>query len=182
MEIWKDIEGWQGMFKISNFGRVKSLERFNTLTRKGTTFKSFIEEKILRISTDKVGYKIISLESSLKQAKKTYKIHRLVAIHFIQNPENKPMVNHKNGIKSDNRVENLEWSTSKENCVHAHENNLVDISKGENHYRSKLTERTVFEIKYGKFEGMSHSQIGKMFGIKRLQVLKIRNGINWKHI
>lgn len=181
-EIWKDIEGWQGYYQVSDLGRVRSLERFNTLTRNGTTFKSFIEGKILKISNDKVGYKIISLESSQKKFKKTYKIHRLVSIHFIPNPENKPMVNHINGIKSDNRAENLEWATAKENCVHAHENNLVESSKGEHHYNSKLTEEIVLKIKYGKFEGMSHPQIARLFGIKRLQVLKIRNGKTWKHL
>lgn len=182
MEVWKDIYGWEGFFQVSNLGRVKSLERYNTVKRKGCIFKSIVKGGILISSKDKVGYQIISLESASKGIKKTYKIHRLVADAFIENEQNNPFVNHINGIKTDNRVENLEWCTPKENSIHSHKNGLVNTSKGENHYNSKLTEETVFQIKYGKFEGMSHPQIARLFGVKRLQVLKIRNGINWKHI
>lgn len=114
IEIWKDIEGFEGMYQISNHGRVKSLERF--VYCKSKTNPNRIKECIRKTGSDKDGYHIVSL----KKSQKTYirKIHRLVATAFIPNPDHKEEVNHINGDKQDNRIDNLEWATTKENSRH----------------------------------------------------------------
>ena len=109
-EIWKPIEGYNGLYQVSNMGRVKSLER-NVVKGKGGLYK--IEEKILKGSKDKDGYLCVNLSKDGKV--KTHKIHRLVAQAFLPNPNNLPQVNHRNENKTDNRVENLEYCDSKYN-------------------------------------------------------------------
>ena len=108
-EIWKPVVGYEGFYEVSSWGRVKSLSRIDRLGRK-------VEETILSIKPDKDGYSRVSLSKNGKQ--ETKKVHRLVAIAFIPNPDNLPCVNHKIDDfehRSDNRVENLEWCTYKYN-------------------------------------------------------------------
>lgn len=105
-EIWKDIVNYEGLYQISNYGRVKSIPRGRRLY-----------VVILTILTDKYGYTKVALTRDRKSTQFT--IHRLLSTAFIPNPENKPCVNHINGIKNDNRIENLEWCTYSENILHA---------------------------------------------------------------
>ena len=113
-EIWKDVSGYEGYYQVSNLGRVKSLDRWITY-RDGR--KYFYRSKIKSQAKYRGGYLFVSLKVNRHQF--SAKVHRLVAQAFIPNPENKPQVNHKNGIRTDNRVENLEWVTCSENHLHA---------------------------------------------------------------
>ena len=107
MEIWKDIKGYEGMYQVSNMGRVKSLDRLDNKGRK-------THGKILTVKHDGGGYCQVALS---KDGQQVYpKIHRLVALHFIPNAENKPQINHKDENKDNNAADNLEWVTSKENA------------------------------------------------------------------
>jgi hypothetical protein len=116
MEQWKDIKGFEGMYQVSNIGNVKSLDRIVWNGKVHHLLKG-------RIMKPKgVKYNEIHLCKDNK-IKKCY-IHRLVAEAFISNPHNKPQVNHLNGLHTDNRIENLEWCTSKENNQHAWANGL----------------------------------------------------------
>lgn len=113
LEIWKDIPGFEGIYKISNFGEVKSLSRIIKREKVGDFIRN---EKILNPFLISAGYFCIKVINNQKS--EHFRIHRLIAILFIPNPYNKPEVNHINGIRTDNRIENLEWVNERENCCH----------------------------------------------------------------
>ena len=106
-EIWKDIKGYEGFYKISNNGNVMSMPRNGTI--KAT--------RILKQNTDKYGYKYVVLQKHGKL--KTKKVHRLVAMHFLNNKDHKREVNHIDGNKANNHIDNLEWVTTSENQLHS---------------------------------------------------------------
>lgn len=126
-EVWKDIDGFIGCYQVSNFGNVRSIDK--TIDKSDFVYGKWRKRtlrykgKLIKGEVDKYGYKKVDLRLNQTHSKRT--VHRLVAIAFIPNPDNKDQVNHKNCIKTDNRVENLEWCSMYENRNHAKNNNLV---------------------------------------------------------
>lgn len=114
-EIWEDVEGWEGRYKISNLGRLK---RCAYVKKHESGKRIKMTDKIVTTNYDRKGY--IKVTLCEKDKRFTTSIHRLIARAFIPNPENKPHVNHINGKRDDNRIENLEWATAKENIVHSY--------------------------------------------------------------
>jgi hypothetical protein len=121
MENWKPVIGYECLYEVSDLGRVRSLDRIVNQFNNGVMTEHFYKGKMLKAKTDK-GYYTVKLcnQHNTKHAK----VHRIVAEAFITNPERKPLINHKNGIKLDNRVSNIEWCTEKENSQHALKNGL----------------------------------------------------------
>ena len=130
-EIWRDIPGFEGLYQASNLGEIKSLEKevwnaHQMIAR---------PEKILKPFSDKKGYLRVKLYKSGRNY--TKKIHRLIAQTFLSNPDNKPEVNHEDGNKSNNKVNNLSWATTEENIRHAYKNGLIKRKKGKDNQLSK---------------------------------------------
>lgn len=144
-EEWLEVEGYRGIYFVSNTGRVKSIDHYP----KGRTGKQ--NGRILSLQRCYKGYLRVTLSMDGKPF--TTGAHRLVAISFIPNPKNKQQVNHINGIKDDNRVENLEWCTNSENQIHAVKNNLCNPNQGELHHASRLKNEEV--IRYRKQDSTS---------------------------
>jgi len=169
-EEWRDIPDYVGYYKSSDLGRVKSLY--------------FGKEKILSQAVDKDGYLFVGLNK--KSIRKIYKVHRLVGLSFIDNPENKPDINHKedeNRIvrKNDNRVWMIEWNTKSENSKHAFDIGLCAAIKGDKNKLSKLKEKEVLEIReIGK--SLTQLEIGKIYGVSGNTIGDILIRKTWRHI
>jgi hypothetical protein len=128
IEIYKDVVGYEGIYHVSNLGNVKRVSNFKSVNKK------YIHNHILIVSIKK-GYHYIRLTNNNKT--KSYLVHRLVAMAFIDNPNNYNFVNHINGIKSDNNLENLEWCTHSQNIRHAIKIGLKPTPKGDDNKLSR---------------------------------------------
>ena len=163
MEIWKDIEGYEGLYQVSSLGRVKRLYKND-------------KEKILKLMSDRYGYLRVNLYKEGKR--KQSKVHRLVAKAFIPNLDNKSQVNHRDEDKTKNRVENLEWATSKENSNHGTRIERMAKSQSKPIYgiNVKTNERIEFpSTQEAGRSGFDHSHIVKCLKGR----LKTHKGYKW---
>ena len=175
---WRYIPDWEKMYMASNTGKIKSVNRWVVYSDGRKYFYKGIERRLIGNVPD--GYLRVSL--SVGDKAKLFLVHRLVALAFIPNPEKKPFINHKNGIKQDNRPENLEWATSKENVNHAFANGLMNPVKGVNSKFSKLTEAQVLIIRSLANTGLSAKDIAEQMGVGYRNVYHICNNQTWKHL
>lgn len=177
-EIWKDIKGFEGYYQISNYGNVKGLTR----KVKKWDGEKIIKEKI-KIADLTKGYYRIALYKKNKIKKE--QIHRLVATHFILNPENKPQVNHIDGNKLNNHVSNLEWVTQSENQIHAYKIGLQKkpILYCENHNRTNLKNKDVINIrkKYKPYK-YTMKMLAKEYNLSVYGIAQIIYRYSWRRI
>lgn len=188
-EVWKSVVGYEGLYEISTCGRVKSLPkiRFTQDPGRGYTPIRIIKHEINRKNKSK-AYCRLKLHNINNF--KWFNVHRLVAIAFIPNPENKPQVNHINGIKTDNRVENLEWCTASENVKHAIKEKLIVNSverlgkrAGITHGRSILSENDVYAIRKRYDNGEQPIKIWENYPLIGYSgVVSVCCRKTWKHL
>lgn len=171
-EIWKDIIGWEGLYQISTHQRVKSMAKI--IICKDGKIKNY-KEKILTPVHDSHGYMVHGLCRDNKLTGK--KLHRLMMEAFVPNPENKPHINHINGIKDDNRLENLEWCNQSENSLHAYR--VIKTRKspykgrvGSKAVNSKRVRSDILGITFG-----AAAEAGRILGIEPSYVGAICRGI-----
>lgn len=160
--MWKTIQGFEN-YEINNQGKVRNKSS-------GKTLKDTLSWN---------GYRRISLSGGKRGSKKGFMIHRLVAEYFIPNPNNLPEVNHKNLIKSDNRVENLEWCSKLENMQHAKEAGVLVIKRGEENNTSKLSNRDIDKIRNSTIR---YQDLADLYGVCVRTIVRVKKKESWKHL
>lgn len=178
-EIWKSVKDYEGYYEVSNLGRVKSLAReWITGERFGIRRK---DDSILKLGYNKDGY--LSVTFCVGKVKKIVRVARLVANHFVENINNYPVVNHLNSIRDDNRAVNLEWVTTKDNVIHSFKNGFRVSKKGEGHYKAKLKNEDILNIKKLYSTGnYSQYELASIYGMGQVNIGRIINGKRWPHI
>ena len=167
MENWKPIADYEGIYEVSDLGNVRSI----------VTRKNSYSGKVLKASL-RSGYRRFNL-TSLDGKSKRFTASRLVAEHFISNPENKPEVNHVDGKQKQNdAVTNLEWATESENTQHAHDTGLSP--RGEKRHNAKLTAEDIPIIRALLRGGETATEIGRKFGVSNVTVHFIKHRKSWK--
>lgn len=164
MEEWLDIKGYEGLYKISSSGKVKSYHPFGNHQKIGK------EHYIAPTFTSTGYYKVELMKNHIRRS---FKIHRLVAIAFIPNPLNKPYVNHLDGNKLNNHVSNLEWCTQKENITHAYETGLIP--------KNEVTKEEFVELYVNQHKGIVRIATEKHISLARAKRYLHQYGIK-EHI
>lgn len=176
-ENFKPIVGYEGLYEVSDMGTVRSVSRL--VPQKSGTLQ-YKPGKILRQAITWDRYKSVGLSKEGKVT--TFRVHRLVASAFVNNPENKPLVNHRDRDRQNNKALNLEWSTNQENIVHGYDTTGF-ASNGSKGHRVKLNETVVREIISKHATGCySFLELAKEYSLHHSSVMRIVKGKSWKHI
>jgi hypothetical protein len=178
-EIWKDIPDYEGVYQVSNFGNVKSLERY-VVGGKGK--RQLVPERILKQTSDSYGYRVVSLcDSVAGKSTKVKKVHRLVLRAFIGDSDR--MGCHGDGDTANNYLTNLRYGTAQDNADDRYRHGKKVGASGSRNGMAKLTEEAVGGIKTLISEGkLSCLKIANMFEVSAETVRKIKIGKTWSHI
>ena len=177
VELWKSVVGFEGVYSISSLGRL----------RRDVTGSNSKAGYILTPLVRKSGYCCYTVWRDGKMS--TFLVHRLMALAFIPNPDGKPHINHRDGNPSNNALDNLEWCTPMENARHAIEvlghdpkaRTLAAIPFGDGHYKSKLTQAQVDDIRSRAAAGkINQSDVGREFGVNKRTINSLLKGASWK--
>jgi len=168
-EIWKDVKGYEGHYKVSNLGRIFSVEREIKI---GTNIRK-TGGKCMKTRVSKLGYERVTLNKF--QVEKGYFIHRLVAVTFLGDYSNSLQVNHKDGNKLNNHLENLEWVSAKENIRHALQTGLIN-RKGRITKLNKLFDEDVRKIKILLEKKVIGKCIASLFKVSQQTISSIKHG------
>lgn len=175
-EEWRDVVGFEGFYKVSNLGRVRSVERVQNGRKKNGY--------IIRPSHDACGYEMLELRNGT--FKKRLSVHRIVAKAFIPNPDNLPQVNHIDEVRDHNSADNLEWCTIEYNQNYGNRRaRISESSTGERNARHILTEKDVIEIRETYIPGdreFGVRPLSEKYGVSYVTITKIIGRKIWKHI
>jgi len=161
--VWKPIPGYDKFYEASTDGHIRRIGKSQVLTP----------------STNNIGYHRVCMHVDNGKQINKY-VSRLIAVTFVPNPDNKSEVNHINGIKTDNRACNLEWSTRSENETHAYQTGLASV--GSAHSQSKISEEDVKRIRQLRAEGYLLRQLSSMFKLSESTLSSICHRQIWKHV
>ncbi|HEC64939.1 hypothetical protein LCGC14_1269290 [marine sediment metagenome] len=166
-EVWKKINGYEDLYMISNLGRIKSFWK---------------DDKILKGGIDGNGYRNITLRKNGNG--KTAAVHRLVATYFVKGFKRGLEVNHKDGDKTNNHVDNLEWCTRRENIKHALKMGLLSDKRGAKNGNSKLSETVVSRIRLMKEiePKLTAKRIARMFNVTQVCIYAVLSRRSWRHV
>lgn len=170
-EVWNDVKGFECLYQISNYSRVRSLKT----------------NKILKCGIDEHGYYVINLYDKENKKRRYVSLHRLLAENFIPNLENKSQVNHKDGVKANCYLYNLEWNTPSENTQHAYDNGLTRLKKGDESPNAIPISQYSLDGKFIKHWGSATSVRNKL-GINKSNIIqcckgkvKQAGGFKWRY-
>lgn len=176
-EIWKDIKDYEGLYQVSSLGRIRSLMKSS-----GGSLYARKTPLIRKLQYNAVtGYIQVGLNKWQGGGRiaKLYRVHRLVAIAFIVNQYNLKEVNHKDGNKKNNNVENLEWTSREENIRHGFDTGLISVKKGEETSGAKLTNEIVLSVFKSN---VGPRELSRRMNLPYSTVASIKNGGSWNHI
>lgn len=169
-EIWKRLiyqgNDYGDFYEVSNYGNIR-----NSKTH-----------RVRRNNINKEGYYFVGCSLGSRDRKITFKNHKAAAESFINNPDNLPMVNHKDGNKLNNMVDNLEWCTNAENIQHAYDNNLISVERGEKASNAKLTQEDVNYIRenYIPYDKEFDTRgLARKFGVSHVSIIRILKRRTW---
>lgn len=174
-EIWREIDGYDGFYQVSNLGNIKSVG--------GQIGSAIRKPRVLKQSLTADGYPKVRLQRGKKD--RTVTVHRLVAMHFVPNPNNEETVNHIDGDKANNVYSNLEWMNRSGQMIHAYKLNLKKARVGSNNSNAKITPDEVRYIRanYKKNDReFGSSALGRKFGVTHRVITLIANGETYKNV
>lgn len=175
MEIWKPIPNYNNFYEASNTGKIRSVDR---IVKQRNNRKQLKKGKILSPSINRCGYLVQPLSRNNKLV--SFTVHKLVAITFLEKPKYKCEINHKDGNKLNNNVDNLEWVTRSDNLRHAVKNNMITYHNGIKHKNSVFNENELKSIRALLSVGSSPLKIAKSYNVHFSTIYRIKNNQTYK--
>lgn len=182
MEIWKPVKNYEIFYLISNLGNIQSLNRKVFVKREKKSFYSLKKGKMLKPKLTMDGYYEVTLFDSFGK-RKYIRLHIIVLSNFIKKPIGDLEVNHKDGNKLNNHLENLEWVTKSENQIHAIKKGLICHQKGDKRWNAKITNEDAKNIlKIYKLGEYSQAELARKYNVSKNIIWRLVNRKCWKHI
>lgn len=176
-EIWKPIENYETRYEVSSFGNIRRLADVPRVDNRGRVTGRKMRAMVGGVNS--FGYRTVILTKDNKA--RSFKVHRLVAKAFLSNQNERPQVNHINGVKTDNRVENLEWCTNQHNVLHAFKLGLNKVRRGEANNLARITEKDAIFIKRNKGI-IPRKELMQQFSLCARAINRIQKGELWSHV
>jgi len=181
MEEWRDIKGYEGVYQASDLGRIRSLDKIRRKwNHQGKRDVDYLYKgRVLKSNICNIYLYVCLMH---KGVKKSRSVHRLIAKTFVDNPNNKPNVNHIDFNHYNNSSNNLEWCTQYENIQHTKKHGRSRYANGEDQGKTRLTKEDVIKIRCMSKEGVSQGKIASMYKMSRSGICNIISKKSWKYV